>query len=321
MNSGQPNIFYRYRAFCELTLDALCNDEIYFSSPAAFNDPLDCQPRLVSDSSNHDLRRVLSHLITNRVTAETISSLTSVQANKEQAAKYAYDRAVQAAGQKLQDLAYHATNPDYEVSQGEAENWLLISEVQRELIQQNDKGICCFSADVDNPLMWSHYAEQHKGIVIGYCVDRTPKPELHKIEYGGDRTLKSSRVVKALLENDLTAQKVLNTKALLQKAELWKYENEWRLFGDQGIQDSPLRMAEVTFGIKCKSSVIYTVLKALEDREDDVKFFQMYEDRGSFHLKRKPLDDGELCAYYPKTARSGIEIFGHLDIPKVIHNQ
>jgi len=321
MNSVQPSTFYRYRAFNELTLDSLCNDELYFSSPSAFNDPLDCQPRLVSNSSNYDLRRVLSHLIINRVTAETIASLTSVQANKEQATKYANGRAQQTAEQKLQDLAYHATNPDYEVSQGEAENWLLLTEIQRELIQQNDKGICCFSAEVDNPLMWSHYADQHKGIVIGYNLERNPKPELNKIEYGGDRTLQTNVVVKALLDNDVTAQEVLNTKALLQKAQLWEYENEWRLFGNQGIQDSPLKMTEITFGMKCNSSVIYTVLKALEGREDDINFFQIREDRGSFHLKREPLDYGELCAYYPKTARSGIEIFGHLDVPKVTQNQ
>jgi len=52
---------------------------------------------------------------------------------------------------------------------------------------------------------------------------------------------------------------------------------------------------------------------ALESREDEVKFYQMYEIRRSFKLKRRSVDIDEMRAYLPHTARSGIEIFGPID--------
>lgn len=48
--------------------------------------------------------------------------------------------------------------------------------------------ICCFSLTYKNPLMWSHYANHHKGICLGFSLnqDESPFPlfPLHGITQG-----------------------------------------------------------------------------------------------------------------------------------------
>src|SRR5687767_14278862 len=34
----------------------------------------------------------------------------------------------------------------------------------------NDKGLLCFSRSWGNPVLWSHYADKHRGICLGFDV-------------------------------------------------------------------------------------------------------------------------------------------------------
>ncbi len=62
METDQPEKIYRYRSFSELTIDSLCMDQLYFANPISFNDPMDCQPTIKSDSNNDELKAILSEL-------------------------------------------------------------------------------------------------------------------------------------------------------------------------------------------------------------------------------------------------------------------
>jgi hypothetical protein len=252
----------------------------------------------------------LSELVKKRVKAESVAALNKAHLKSKKAAAHAKRLGEQAAHSELANIAYHATNPEYEVSEEEAERWLLTSDIQRELLKQYDRGVCCFSSVVDNPLLWSHYSDQHRGLCIGYGLNRTPRPQLRKVVYGGSRTVATSLIAKALLENDPEAQELLDRDVLLRKASPWRYEREWRLLGNRGVQDSDLELKDVTFGLRCPVALQHAVITALESREEEVGFYEMYEVRGSFKLKRKPVDTDEMRAFLPKTARSGVEIFG-----------
>ncbi|ABC32298.1 conserved hypothetical protein [Hahella chejuensis KCTC 2396] len=312
MSSDQPKNLYRYRQFSATTIESLCHDNLYFSSPANFNDPLDCQPSVISDNDNKTLRKLLSELIKRRVTSQSIASLTKASIGGDRARNHAEKLGAQAAEFELSSIAYHSTNPEYECGKEEAENWLLTSEIESELLKQYDRGVCCFSSTVNNPLLWSHYGDQHHGLCIGYTLNRTPIPTVHKVEYGGNREVKTSLITKAFLEKDQKSQDKLDRDVLLRKASPWKYEREWRLIGDRGLQDSPLALVDVTFGLRCPVAIKHSVIKALESRSGAVKFYEIYRRRGSFNLLRRPVDTGEMQAFLPYTAMSGIEMFGEL---------
>ena len=305
-----PKTFYRYRTFSTTTLDTLCNDTVYFSNPGSFNDPLDCNPTLECDSPIEDLRNLLAFLVEGRVKGAALRNLKRAFVKGNGATRHAKSQASNAANSKLADIAYHATNPDYGIDVLEAEAWLLVQEIECELHQHYERGVCCFSSSYKNPLLWSHYGDQHKGICVGYGVERDPAPELNKVVYGGDRAIQTSTLMAAFLEKDVEAKNDLDRAVFLRKARGWDYEREWRLIGNQGVQDSPLLLKEVVFGLRCTNAIKHTVVTVLSGRDNDVKFFEIHSVRGSYALRRGRLDRGELSAFLPKTAMSGVEIFG-----------
>ena len=309
----QPKKVYKYRDFSLLTVDSLCHDKMFFSDPAAFNDPLDCLPTVEADSTPEELRILLSELITRRIFTKSISLLNKTNIQGKSAEKHASNLAYRAASDELKNISYHSTNPEYDCSQKEAERWLLTLEIESELLKRYDKGVCCFSSVYKNPLLWSHYADQHRGMCIGYDLIRNPEPCIHKVIYGGSRIVKTSLIMKAVIDRDPEANEILDQNILLKKASQWRYEREWRLLDQRGLLDSPLRLREITFGMKCPESVKHSIISALESRNDSINFYEMHEIRGSFKLKRKEVDTGEIQAFIPKVACSAIEMFGDID--------
>jgi hypothetical protein len=70
-------------------------------------------------------------------------------------------------------------------------------------------------------------------------------------------------------------------------------------------------LKEITFGLRCEDSVKHSVVKALLGRESPIRFYyEMYEDRQSFRLRRRLVSSEELGGYLPITAASAEEMFG-----------
>ena len=104
--------------------------------------------------------------------------------------------------------------------------------------------------------------------------------------------------------NDVARSQV-DEAVLLRKAESWGYEREWRLIGPRGLQDSPLELEEIIFGIRCNDSAKYAVMKALEDRGRPVEFYEMREVPGTFSLKKNALSyNHELFVHFPRRSQS-----------------
>ena len=305
-----PKTVYRYRAFSATTMDILCHDDVYFSNPKSFNDPLDCNPTLENDSPIEDLRKLLASMIARRVETEVLHNLQQAHVKGIQATEYVKEQAHSEAVNGLKEIAYSATDPSYGLKTEEAESWRLVEIIKHELDQHYERGVCCFSTTYKNPLLWSHYGDEHQGICIGYGLERNPKPTISKVVYGGSRSIKTSKLIAALLEKSAEAKKDLDRDILLRKASGWRYEREWRIIGERGIQPSPLLLKEVVFGLRCKNSIIHTVIKALSGRTNNMKFFKIFPVSGSYRLRREELDAEDLDRNLPNTAMSGIEIFG-----------
>jgi len=309
MITNNGKVFYRYRHFSARTVDLLCHDKLYFAKPSMLNDPLDCRPTLRPDSSLDDLRALLSYLVKTRVRTEILDLLDRARFWGKRAETHAQKQADLESTRVLNEIVHYAEDPDYEVPAEQAESYLLTHTIQGELARHYERGVCCFSSTYSDPLLWSHYGNQHRGLCIGYDLIREPRPLLHKVLYGKSRIIKTSTIVAALLHDKEEAQGSLDHDMLLIKARGWSYEREWRLIGRQGEQDSSLRLREVVFGLRCPDSVKHTVVGALRDRDQPVRFFEIYEIHGSYRLARREPDLGELSRYFPRTARSGKEIF------------
>jgi len=306
--SSTPTTVYRYRTFSASTVNLLCSDEQFFANPSDFNDPFDCSPIVEIDSDLSRLRAILRELVATRVHAETLAALRNAKFSETSAVSHAEQVAQNEASRAVQYVSYHATNPEYD-DRASAEVAMLGFEIQLELGNRYGKGICCFSEEFNNPLLWSHYGDQHRGLCIGYSLDRRPPPKLQQVQYGGNRTVTTSLLEQALLENRTDAVELLDAQVLLRKAPEWGYEKEWRLIGKVGLQDSPLKLVEITFGLRCSAAVQHTVVKALQARAEPVAFYEMRNTPGTFLLERVELNMEEM-AFLPIVAQSGVEIFG-----------
>lgn len=117
------------------------------------------------------------------------------------------------------------------------------------------RGLLCFSQNWESPVIWSHYADKHRGICLGFELS--------------DKLVEKVRYVKKRLPVPLTAAKRFApdpafVRALLTTKYLhWKYEDEIRVFVDLASRttergffyypfSSDLRLTEIILGALCE---------------------------------------------------------------------
>jgi len=301
-----PRRLFKYRAFNNLTLDIIIADNLFYADPSTFNDPLDTRPSLNTDLSASDLERAVRKFVERRVGAEMKAAAKTIKYKGPKTMDQISRLSRLQADRVISEINYNANDPSYETQ--DPLRYLLGRQLEKELLLQYDKGIVSLAQRVTCPLMWSHYGDQHRGVCIGYSVPSDAHQHLHKVEYGGKRLVDASKVL-AMLDGDKDAGRQVDEAVLLRKAGSWRYEQEWRLIGARGLQDSPLELEEVTFGMRCTEAVKYAVIAALDDRSRPVRFYEMRELHGTFDLKKYPLDDGEMRAFFPRRSRDTQEAF------------
>ncbi len=92
-----------------------------------------------------------------------------------------------------------------------------------EIIKKFSKkfGILCFSATYHNPIMWAHYADNHKGICLEFSVS---DDYFEKIEYLSKRLPLEKLGIKRISKINENHIRTL----LFKKYCGWRYENEHR---------------------------------------------------------------------------------------------
>jgi hypothetical protein len=302
-----PERLYKYRAFSNLSLEALIADQLFFADPSTFNDPLDTRPSLDADIDADALPAVLMQLVEQRVSAEMSAAAKTINYSGPKTLSHIAAHSRRRAEQMIEEVRYHATNPEYEV--GDPARFLFGQYVEDELLRRYDKGIVSLAERANCPLMWSHYGDQHKGVCIGYSVPDRATGNLHKISYGGSRLIAASAVA-AMLDGDDDARRKVDDAVLTKKAIDWRYEREWRLIGPRGPPPSPLELEEVVFGMRCSLTVRYAIVQALASRSRHVRFYEIRERLGRFLLSRYTLDTGELVASLPRRA---LDVYDHFE--------
>ena len=301
-----PRRLFKYRAFNNLTLDMIIADNLQYADPSTFNDPLDTRPSLNNDLPVSDLERAIRQLVVQRVSAQMKAAARTIRYKGPKTRDHIGRLSRLQADQVISEISYNADDPSYEMD--DPHRFLLGRYLEKELLLQYEKGIVSLAERANCPLMWSHYGDQHHGVCIGYSVPSDVHDDLYRVKYGGKRLVDASKVL-AMLDGDKDARRQVDEAVLLRKAASWRYEQEWRLIGQRGLRDFPLELEEVIFGMRCKEAVKYAIITALDDRRRPVRFYEMHEIHGTFNLKKCPLDDGEMRAFFPRRSRDIHEEF------------
>ena len=117
-------------------------------------------------------------------------------------------------------------------------------------------GIVCFSEEIADPVIWSHYADSHRGIALGFDVYRDDS--LWPMEYPEERPTFDVKNFPGMTTEE--AKKMVY-RILAAKAPSWRYEREHRVFVDLASSRTedghyfhripPDCLVQVVLGIAC----------------------------------------------------------------------
>lgn len=296
--ASSPRNLYKFLSFGDRLLQQLCLGEAYYADPGSFNDPLDCQPTVIPDIPDGELKQLLARMIIQRAEKELDVAMRRLRLKGERAAERRQALTQSEVEAILGNIEYQATDPEVEDAVAYI-RFALTEAIEIELKRGYDTGVLCLSARYDSPLMWSHYAQQHRGVCLEYDVSQQ-KSELHKVTYGQSREVRASAIRDWLSTNDAGARRAIDGACLLTKARQWSYEREWRMLGPVGLVSAPARVKSIIFGMRCPSAVRYTIVRALETAKPKIKFWEIAASSSSFDLKRVALDVDELWAGLPR---------------------
>ena len=238
-----PRIIYRYLNF-KRAKQVIKTKKLWFSSPDSFNDPYDMYPGLI------DL------------------TMTFAQAQTFIDRNYPYE---DAHSRLLRAIDLMKREREF-------------AEYQKNMLGsiRSQSGVCCFSRERDVSLMWGHYADSHRGIVIGFNIDPVnlapflmvqPVRYVHAIEtknYHSDR----ERII---------------DHWILTKSDKWEYEQEVRAFcfKQNGLIDFDKKcIKEIYFGCKTAEKDIKSIISILKKTDyESVALKVMETDPVSFNLK------------------------------------
>lgn len=118
-------------------------------------------------------------------------------------------------------------------------------------------GVICMSRTWRHPLLWSHYAEEHQGLCLGF--DCPNKNYFGRMCYVNERPTLRDIERNSLAELDLDDMKMM----MYRKFEAWSYEAEYRAFLSLEDRDpvsdlyflpfsDNMRLAQVIVGARSK---------------------------------------------------------------------
>lgn len=271
-----------YRYFDAIgALATLTTKTMRFASPLKFNDPFEMTPRLEQPPDE----LVLDRLLADHIVEDYFIKVGSKKGlNREESSKEYHACELTRRFQKLQT----------------PEGWSKKAcELKWEWVGKIAKGfrILCCSHREDSILMWSHYAEQHRGMVMEFETAEMIQgmdlaSEAYEVRY------RSSPPSIPGLHPDMASFEASLLQVLTTKALEWSYEEEVRIRIPTKEGLSPEEPHDLSIDPKCLKRVIvgcydhpsektYAAIERLAETPDlkHVTFQRAYLDAHDYKLR------------------------------------
>lgn len=156
-------------------------------------------------------------------------------------------------------------------------------------------GICCFSEVSDNILMWSHYSDSHKGVVVEFdkvlldqsIYEMNSDSEMSVI----DNVNYSVEFPLVTISSDLQKTADSIRSVTFSKSIDWSYEKEVRLVtGKTGNNKFDIQaIKSITIGAKMKKENVMEIQKILNtiDPKGKIKIYFMEIEKRNYKLVKK----------------------------------
>ena len=229
----------------------ICHSELFFSKPSSFNDPFDCRPSFFMQASNEELISYYRNLLQRHMP----------QLNREQRRRE--------AKKKLGDWERSPRNPK------------AIKRVQQMHTERITEqiGVLCLSEINDDILMWSHYADSHRGICLEFDGNFEFFAHTQEVKYPPERPR---------INPFRQGPEEMMEAALLTKAEQWAYEREWRLVqytkGPGVYRFPPEALTGVVLGAQISARDKEKVVRWVSGRAHPVRLYRSSPSDTTFSL-------------------------------------
>jgi hypothetical protein len=247
-----PKYLYKYRSMHtkkdrEHTLRILTHNEIYFAKCTEFNDPFDCNLHISCEGDFTTHKEKLRKL-----KPDLSEAKLDIQTQKD----------LQPENIKKRER-----------------------KVNKDIRHINQKvGIFSMSAKPDDLLMWSHYADYHRGICIKF---KTTSEKLFGCDILNIKYKKNFPIFSVY--DDMNLKRV--KKYTCTKSIDWKYEKEWRIYyRETGCQlFPPEEISGVILGSRISNRNKAIVLKCLSETNCKEKIYEAHECKDRFGLDIIPI--------------------------------
>jgi len=241
--------------------DNLKNCQLYFSSPSKFNDPYDCAIGWIKEElDENDVEIMINELNKQKDISELIDK--SPEEQKEQIRNI----------MKIQPENLKKRNEEFIRNINKSVNGPF-----------KNFGVCCFSEEIDNILMWSHYSNSHQG----FCLEFETKYDLFNnklfpVIY--DQKIPVIKLQELLTKNSSCD----NSKFVRTKSKYWEYEKEWRLIDKDknGVfyKYEINSLSGIYFGCRMEKTKRKTICSIMKNHNANVNYYEMVPDKLEFKL-------------------------------------
>ena len=301
IDKNLPHSLYRFRSCNTLNLDALLQKKCYASAPVTFNDPFDSF--LLYDDS--DLETLHRNVFDVKGMRDSIDKTGNLPDFLRKLWSVEFQELIKSKIQRIPPEFFPLLQS---VAAIEAEG--KISDIRSDAapimrMVQDSSYVACFSEDVESILMWSHYADYHRGFALEYDFTENPVnkdnvQDLFPVLYSSEPYDAKEIVSGFLLRKygtDLPLPDVNYwIKAVLFKAKEWEYEKEWRIIkqrdSDASLYTSfSLVPSAIYYGSRISDSdrnVLHNIVSQLGLKE--YQMYQMNRTSKKYKMVPKPLN-------------------------------
>lgn len=247
---------YKYGQLDEHSEALFSKPQVWFSAPSQLNDPFECRPWYTFEGSAEQIVESARKML-----QKQNHDLTSHMATAQAVALILEDRHRDPEAQKR--------------AREVAARWLA------------KVGLFCLSRVRDNILMWSHYADQHRGYCLQFeATDHTYMfSEAQPISYSDDYPAVQFHSAQSSEQVQLS---------FLSKYRGWSYEQEWRVIDTKngsGLRSYPPELLRgVIFGLRMPDSDKIRIREWMKQRGHSVKFYECRQDDRRFQIDIKQLE-------------------------------
>lgn len=277
-----PKKLYKYRAFNNYSREALKSDQLWFSSPSNFNDPFDTtiffdtNSFLVDDLSVDQVLQNIEKIKALEKRGERWEApLVSSPVTSSEHWRKLFDEACGDVPEKMREKLW-----DFFVAHKAKLNVEMMKRMSQHL--RDGFSVLSLSANPTSNLMWSHYADSHKGLCIEYDFGVLDQANIRKrlclpVLYRSRQT----NATRFMSVGRADFNNLFGIYVALTKKSDWAYEEEWRIVHPLG--------SEHANGLKWMPEPCSIIVGA-ETNDVDTNWVEDFCARRTIPLKRATLD-------------------------------